>query len=131
MRNPAVACVWSSSALWRVVASDRSKLGALALAALLSAACQNEGEKTAALYQDHCASCHGSDGRGDPRRTALEPNLDLTRSELVTSGSRGAVYRAISGGFGTMPGFAHRLAHPQIDAITGLVMDFGKPPTDD
>lgn len=96
---------------------------ALAASALLFA-CGDGAERTAELYQQHCANCHGSDGRGDPRRTPLEPNLDLTRSELVTSGSRGAVYRAISSGFNTMPGYAHKLAHADIDALTQLVMDF-------
>ena len=94
----------------------------LALLLGASTGCSSREESTARLYSEHCASCHGDDGRGDPRRTALEPQLDLTASELVTSGSRGAVYRAISSGYGAMPGFAHRLAHPELDDLTSFVM---------
>ena len=97
-------------------------LGCLLTLVTLSFGCASPEERGASLYSKHCVSCHGQDGHGDPRRTGLEPHLDLTSSELIVQGSRGAVYRAISSGFGTMPGFAHKMPHQNIDDLTTFVM---------
>ncbi len=94
----------------------------LALVAAGGSGCASKEERGAALYAEHCASCHGTDGRGDPRRSALEPGLDLVASELVSAGARAQVYRAISGGYGTMPGFAHRMELGELDDVTTHVM---------
>ena len=99
-----------------------SRSGLLLACIGLSLACSAPSERGAVLYAEHCVSCHADDGSGDPRRTGLEPQLDLTSSELVVSGSRGAVYRAVSSGFGAMPGFAHRMSHQELEDLTTFVM---------
>jgi mono/diheme cytochrome c family protein len=62
------------------------------------------------LYADHCASCHGSDGRGDgPAGLMLDPKpRDLTRLEDWSKGTRlSDLFRTLTLGLpGTaMPGF--------------------------
>jgi mono/diheme cytochrome c family protein len=90
-------------------------LAALALAAL---ACGRHEDRTAEqLYPEYCARCHGADGRGDPRKIDLYPNLDLTRSKLTGKGAHLLIYRRIAQGYGPMPGFAHRLSAVEIGRL--------------
>lgn len=64
---------------------------ALALAAILaaSAAAAQDTALGAALFRDHCATCHGTDARGDGPMTAIlsvQPP-DLTRLAAAEGGT--------------------------------------------
>lgn len=76
-----------------------------------------------AIWARECASCHGEDGRGDPRRLPLSPELDLHRSAMVQQQARGPIYRVIRQGYGGMPGFDHRLEHDEIVATVTYVLE--------
>jgi mono/diheme cytochrome c family protein len=99
-------------------AAIAAKLAALgATAALLACSPHSSPEMVRGLWEDNCASCHGDDGRGAPASRGLEPRLDLARSEIVLGGSTELAYERIALGYGTMPGFAHRLDRAQIEAL--------------
>jgi hypothetical protein len=69
----------------------------------------------------------GTDGRGDSRFLTLTPNLDLTRSVMVARKARGLIFQRITQGYGSMPGFGHKLERGDVEALTELVLAFQKP----
>ena len=73
-----------------------------------------------ALYAEHCARCHGTDGRG---RTALGRTFkcpDLTSSK--TQGRSDSRFRsAIKNGRGNMPAFAKKLSAQDILALIAYI----------
>jgi mono/diheme cytochrome c family protein len=83
-----------------------------------------------ALYTSQCASCHASDGSGDPRRVRTDPALDLTRSPLVLKGLDGRIYRLIDGGVGGMPAFGHKMDYQQMQALARYVLTFAPAETE-
>ena len=92
-------------------------LGALFLVLCnpLLAAEPRQGVDATALYQDHCASCHGSGRLGGQGPALLPENLGRlgkkTAQEVIANG------RAAT----QMPGFADRLNAEQITALAELV----------
>lgn len=104
---------------------------ALALV-LLGAACAlgcdspRSGVPATELWAEHCASCHGADGRGVPARRGLEPRVDLRRSEMIAAGDSGLVFQRIAYGYATMPGFAHKLERGDIELLVELVAELAK-----
>lgn len=96
----------------------------LLLTAIAAICCSEEAPAPEELYALHCASCHGEDGRGDPRRRDLDAGLDLTTSELVLSGADGLIYRSIAYGFEGMPAFSHKLSLEQMQALTRYTLTF-------
>ena len=55
----------------------------------------------ASVYEQHCASCHGSDGR-----PLLPGAPDFTRGESLLKSDR-ELMDAVRFGIGSMPGFDH------------------------
>ncbi len=74
------------------------------------------------LWAEHCAKCHGPDGRGDPRRAHTDPGLDLSRSPMVAAKANGRIYTIIKSGAPAMPGYAHKLEYEELDALTAFVL---------
>lgn len=98
---------------------------ALALAAALAAAacfgtCGPPDDSPEGLYREHCARCHGLDGRGNRRAVDAKPGLDLRRSDLLADGARDEVRRRIAEGEGTMPAFEDKLTPQQIETLVDL-----------
>lgn len=91
-----------------------------ATAALGPAACGPPDDSPAGLYREHCARCHGLDGRGNRRAVDAKPGLDLERSELLADGARQEVRRRIAEGEGTMPAFEEKLTPQQIETLVDL-----------
>jgi cytochrome c553 len=76
---------------------------------------RSEGEK---LYREHCADCHGLDGRGNTVREMGQPYADLTDDSWKFGGEDGQIANAIrEGSFGLMPGFQEKLNDQQIQAL--------------
>lgn len=106
----------------------RSHTGVIALAlAVAGCGAPNSGKSGAELYAEHCTRCHGADGRGDPRALGLSPNSDLTRSNLVRRRARGPIYLRITQGYGSMPGFAHKLERGDVDLLVDYVLELESP----
>lgn len=106
------------------------------LVLLAAAGCQPvyERERGTALWNEHCARCHGPDGRGEPRMAALSNRLDLRSSPLVARGPAGgpAINRLIREGVEGMPGFEHRLEPGEINQLTAFVVELAtNSPTDE
>lgn len=83
------------------------------------------------IYNDACASCHGTDGRGAPEGTALSvPLPDFTDCNFVTrEGTGNWHFLLVHGGVGLglspqMPAFAGVLSEPQIDAVLEHLRSF-------
>jgi mono/diheme cytochrome c family protein len=98
------------------------------LAALLAAACGSptSGKSVAQLWDENCIRCHGADGRGDPARRALAPNVDLTRAPAVRARDRLRIYQKIAYGYGTMPGFSHRLERGDLELLADHALTYGR-----
>lgn len=109
--------------------SFRARRVALALVLAMSAACgaPTSGKSAAELYGEHCARCHGDEGRGDPRALALSPNSNLRRSALIRARARGPIFLRISQGYGSMPAFSHKLERGDIDLLVDYVLEFRTP----
>ena len=89
-----------------------------------------------ALYQAHCASCHGAAGRGDSWRARLlflQPG-DLSSPAMAALPDRYLVEMVRHGGsaFGKpgMPSFSFVLSDAEIDAIVQYVRTLPRAPRD-
>ena len=79
-----------------------------------SAAAADQGGDTAALYQTHCASCHGVDRLGGTGPALLPDNLArLRRPDAVKTIAEGRMATQ-------MPGFADKLTAEQVKALADL-----------
>lgn len=85
------------------------------------------GKSAVELYGEHCARCHGEDGRGDPRVLGLSPNADLTRSAFLRERARGPIYLRITQGYGSMPAFAHKLERGDVNLLVDYVLELEVP----
>ena len=97
---------------------------AIVLAAALGAACGApiSGVAVETLWAEHCAACHGEDGRGVRARRTVEPWLDLARSPMIARRERGLVFQRIAYGYAAMPGFAHKLPRGDIEKLVELAV---------
>lgn len=96
----------------------------LGVAGALACGSPSSGRAAADLYTEHCARCHGEDGRGEKRLLHLDPNLDLRRSIVVARGARGLIYQRIARGYGSMPAFGHKLERGDVEALVDFVLRF-------
>ena len=107
----------------------RLKTGMAALAVVAGAAAAlacgspTSGKPVTELWREQCTQCHGDDGRGHPAWKSLDPKVDLAVSELIRGGARGLVFQRIAYGYGTMPGFAHKLERGDLEMLTAFVFD--------
>ena len=117
----------------------KSTAAALALVACLcaiyavSAAAQRRGARPAtrvnadAVYQQHCARCHGDDGRADTDQGRLYDATDFTdagwwnKEKPTDARLRRAIARGRTGG---MPAFGKRLSTAEINAVATYLRGF-------
>jgi cytochrome c6 len=90
--------------------------GVLAAAGMFSEQARSD-DKSAAIYKQKCASCHGTDGKGDTAAGKAMKLRDLS-SEDVQKMSDSDLGAIISGGKGKMPPF--KTLTP--DEVKGLVV---------
>ena len=112
------------SVVCRRLARLAAALAALAAAAAtLACGSPTSGKPVTELWREQCTQCHGEDGRGHPAWKSLDPKVDLAASELIRGGARGLVFQRIAYGYGTMPGFAHKLERGDLEMLTAFVFD--------
>lgn len=75
---------------------------------------------TRALYRQHCATCHGNDGKSNTKRGRETEANDLTTADVKGS-SVEKIGRVISNGKGEMPGFKQKLTPAQIASVARYV----------
>jgi cytochrome c553 len=74
------------------------------------------------LYVDHCADCHGLDGRGNTAREMGQPYADLTDDVWKFGGDDTSIANAIrEGSLSLMPGFQQQLNDQQIQELVAYV----------
>lgn len=82
----------------------------------------DEAEQGIALFQQHCAVCHGQDAAGD--RSQGVPNL--TDLEWLYGSTRSDIYNTIYNARNShMPAWQHRLDDPSIKALAVYVHTLG------
>jgi cytochrome c oxidase cbb3-type subunit 3 len=80
---------------------------------------RSEGEK---LYREHCADCHGLDGRGNTVREMGQPYADLTDDDWKFGGDDDSIANAIrEGSFGLMPSYRETLNDMQVQALVAYL----------
>jgi mono/diheme cytochrome c family protein len=94
-----------------------------AIAPALACGSPTSGKPVTELWRESCTQCHGEDGRGNAAWKGLDPKVDLSRSELVRSSARGLVFQRIAYGYGTMPGFGHKLERGDVEMLTEFVFE--------
>jgi cbb3-type cytochrome c oxidase subunit III len=105
------------------------RLGAIAAALVIAAGplagCEKlfphrtQGEE---LYREHCADCHGLDGRGNTVRDMGQAFADLTDDNWKNGGDDTSIGNSIrEGSFGLMPAFQEKLDDQQIQALVGYI----------
>ena len=92
---------------------------ALALAGSSAAAQTPDG---AALYQQHCRSCHGAKGVPSPGMLTMFPGLKaLADSAFLTARSEDSLVSVMRNGAGKMKSFKDKLTADQMVAIARFV----------
>lgn len=82
--------------------------------------------KIESVYLQHCARCHGADGRGETTLGKLYGIPNLTMAALHARFSDKELSAIINGGQGGMPGFKKYLSKAEITALVAHVRRFRK-----
>jgi len=104
----------------------RTQLSLLLAAAWLAGAAQAAPDTVidpAALYQQHCAACHGADGKGNPAVGA--PNL-TDNVWLHGFGTDFVVKMINEGKANVMPAQKSKLTEDQLHVLAGYVWGLSK-----
>ena len=87
-----------------------------------------EAERTAELFKDRCARCHGEDGRGQTVIGRMVGAPDFTKEGWWDEEKDERRFvRSIAEGKGEMPAFGKKLSRPEIKALAAYVKTFRKP----
>jgi mono/diheme cytochrome c family protein len=82
----------------------------------------------ARLYDKHCRSCHGGDGRGQDMRDGLPTMPDFTSAAWQKAHTDTDIAHAMTEGSDPlMPGFRDKLSKDQVLALTTHLRSFAKP----
>ena len=74
----------------------------------------------AETYQQHCATCHGGDGKANTARGKRKGATDLTKSAISTAQG----IRVITNGRELMPGFKDTLSEAEIKDVMAFIRGF-------
>ena len=107
----AVLFVFIVAAVWLLIPSSKG---------LVAAA---EEASPRSLYVQHCASCHGGNGKAQSSRGRKLEAVDLTSADVQAMGTA-RIIRAITNGRVGMPGFKKKLSRKQIAQVAGYVRSF-------
>lgn len=80
----------------------------------------------AALFNRHCAKCHGRDGRAKRFRGMVIGTRNLTNPDWQDQVTDEEIAAAIRKGPGPMPSFAEKLSPDEITTLVGYVRQFRK-----
>jgi mono/diheme cytochrome c family protein len=80
------------------------------------------------IYANMCASCHGSEGKGDGMAAAaFDPTpTNLADAEYQASKTDDELAQAISDGKGLMPGFGQQLSAEEIQSLVAYIRELGQ-----
>jgi mono/diheme cytochrome c family protein len=76
----------------------------------------------AALYNKHCATCHGKDGRAKTLKAKFNKARDLTDAEWQAAVTDERLFNSITRGRGNkMPSFGKKLNAAQVESLVAHV----------
>ena len=101
------------------------------MVSLLTAAGTLRAAEAKELWEKHCASCHGKDGRGDTKMGKKVGVRDYTDSKVQEALKDDAAIKAIKEGVKdkgkeVMKPYADKLSDEEIKALLGYVRSFKK-----
>lgn len=79
-----------------------------------------------ALYNKHCASCHGRDGRAQTRKGRRNQARDLTVAPWQEGVTDERLFNSITHGLRRMPAFNGRLDDRQVESLVAYVRGLKK-----
>ena len=75
----------------------------------------------AALYNKHCATCHGKDGRAKTFKAKYNKARDLTDADWQAGVTDERLFNSITRGRDKMPSFGKRLSAAQVESLVAHV----------
>lgn len=107
----------------------RGTTAAAVLFATLAGAAGAYAADGAALWEKHCASCHGPDGKGDTKAGKMTKVEDLTAADVKAGLTHDKVRQAIADGIvdkdtgkTRMKGYKDKLSAEEIDTLTDYLL---------
>jgi mono/diheme cytochrome c family protein len=79
-----------------------------------------------ALFAEHCAKCHGKDGRAKGLKAKATGTRNLTDPQWQDRVSDERIFNAINNGKGRMPGFGKKLSESDVDSLVQYVRSLKK-----
>jgi mono/diheme cytochrome c family protein len=98
----------------------------LFVALMIASARMASGGDGAALWGQHCASCHGKDGSGSSMMGRQLGLMDFRDAAVQSSLSDAEAAKVIREGKGKMKGFGEKLSEADIKALVAYVRSFKK-----
>jgi cbb3-type cytochrome c oxidase subunit III len=77
-----------------------------------------------ALFKQHCAKCHGKDGRGQTAEGEITGAQDFTDPDWQSTVEEQRMINSITHGRGQMPAFEKKLSKEQIKSLAAFVFTF-------
>lgn len=75
----------------------------------------------AALYRQHCRSCHGANGVPSPRMMAIYPKLKALDSTFLATRTTDSIVTSLKHGLPGMKPFGDRLSEAELAAVAKFV----------
>ncbi len=79
-----------------------------------------------ALFEEHCATCHGKDGQAKTFKAKFNHARNLTDAKWQAEVSDERIFNSITNGKGKMPAWGKKLSEAQINALVAYVRTFKK-----
>jgi mono/diheme cytochrome c family protein len=78
------------------------------------------------LFEKHCDTCHGKDGRAKTFKAKFNHARNLTDAKWQAEVSDERLFNSITNGKGKMPAWGKKLSEAQINALVAYVRTFKK-----
>jgi len=76
------------------------------------------------VFKQHCAKCHGTDGRGRTVEGEIAGAQDFTDQDWQQRAEEQRIINSITHGRGQMPAFEKKLSKEQIKSLSAFVLTF-------
>jgi cbb3-type cytochrome c oxidase subunit III len=73
------------------------------------------------LFEKHCDTCHGKDGRAKTFKAKFNHARNLTDAKWQTEVSDERIFNSITNGKGKMPAWGKKLSETQINALVAYI----------
>jgi cytochrome c oxidase cbb3-type subunit 3 len=80
-----------------------------------------KGADASFLFEKHCDTCHGKDGRAKTFKAKFNHARNLTDAKWQTEVSDERLFNSISNGKGKMPAWGKKLSEAQINSLVAYV----------